>query len=233
MGSISPAHFNCLLLLSFCKEKKGIKTFMFFHYASYLPPLVVGIFLFPKLDTTSKLLLLLIVFGIINDSIILYSYFYTLHLTAITHLYILVEFILVSVILSFWQFSRQIKIMFRYASICFAIFWFLLKLTIEPFSSTIYITGSVSNVFLTLSSSYTLFVVLENSPKSITSLSYFWILVGFILYFLFTILPTATQNIFSTYSTEILLKVWNITWIFSTLSHIFYTVGFLCQRKRT
>jgi len=148
------------------------------------------------------------------------------------HIYIFIEFLFVMCIISFWQESHKMKRLFQTLLLLYTLFWIIAKITFEPFNGLYSFTASVSQVLLTLSAGYTLFIVIGNRVQPLFSHQLFWVLLSFVIYYTGTLVLVALQGILVHYSTEDIFLAVSINWSLKILFNILITVSFLCPQTQ-
>jgi hypothetical protein len=180
-----------------------------------------------------KILLYYLLIAFVTDIYFIWfakGYQFTL---ALYHLYYLIEFIFIMSIISFWQESLQIKRLFQVLALLYIIFWVIAKVSFEPLSSLYTITATTSQVLLTLSAGYTMFVVMGNREQPLMNNYRFWVLLSFVIYYAGTLLTIALRGILIHYSLEKLFLVASIDWCLKILFNVLFAIGFLCPQTRT
>jgi hypothetical protein len=199
---------------------------------SYALPIPVGLAKFKLLSREQRIVFILLAIGLITDLLSIWQYFGPRSTPWLGHLYILVEFVLVMSVIFSWQDEKRSKRVFQTVLLVYVAFWILAKFLFEPINGLYYLTGSISNVFLTLSAGYTMFVVVEGKISPLLSNPRFWILLAFILYYGGSLLPITLSSIVFHHSKEDLYRLWSITWICTIGSHFLFAKGFMCRQTQ-
>ena len=151
----------------------------------------------------------------------------------LVHGYYLIEYVFIISVITVWQESHRMKRFFQALMLLYILFWIIAKFTFEPLSGLYSITASTSQVLLTLSAGYTLFIVIGNRVQPLTKDYRFWVLLSFVIYYAGTLLIIALRGILLHYSIGILFLVTSLDWSLKILFNIFFAIGFLCPQTRT
>lgn len=195
-------------------------------------PIGVGILKINVLQHGLKILFFFLVFTFVADVYFLRfvkGYQFTLGLH---HVYYLVELLFIISIVTVWQESQRMKRIFQTVMFLYILFWIIAKLTFEPLDGLYSVTASASQVLLTLSAGYTLFVVIGNRLQPLMNYHRFWILLSFVVYYAGTLITIALRGILIHYSKENLFLVTSIDWNLRILINILFTIGFLCPQTQ-
>ncbi len=201
-------------------------------FSSFLP-MGVGISKIKILHRGMNILLGYLIFTFSADIYFLWfarGYQFTLGLY---HVYYLVEFIFIISIITVWQESHKVKRVFQTLVFLYILFWTFTKVTFEPLNGLYSITASVSQVLLTLSAGYTLFVVIGNRLQPLMKDYRFWVLLSFVIYYAGTLLVIASRGILLHYSAENILLVSSLDWSLKICFNILFSIGFLCPQTQT
>jgi hypothetical protein len=201
--------------------------------ASYVMPLPAGMLKYRMLSREMKILFYFLIIGLVTDVLSLWQYLGPRSAHWLVHVYIIIEFVLLMVLISFWQESRRVNRIILLLTGFYAGFWILAKCTFEPFNGIYYLSGSISAVLLTLCAGYTLFIVIEQRSQPLFRYDRFWVLLSLVINYTGSLLPIVFAGIVFAHSREYLFRLWSITWIATILSHLLFMVGFLCQKTRT
>jgi hypothetical protein len=200
---------------------------------SVILPIGIGIPRIKILHRGMKILLLYLICAFFTDIYFLWfarGYQFTLGLH---HIYFLVEYIFIMSIITVWQESLKMKRLFQALILIYILFWIIAKVTFEPLNGLYSTTASTSQVFLTLCSGYTFFVVIGNRTQPLINHYRFWGLLSFVVYYAGTLLVIALRGILLHYSIETLLLVASIDWSLKILFNILFAIGFLCPHTKT
>ncbi len=194
---------------------------------------LIGLISYSKIPKELKLFLLLVILSVSLDTLSIYQYFTSYSSPLIYQIFIPIELITIMYIISKWQLNIISSKIFVYLALFYLVFWFILKIFIEPFNSFSYLSSTISASIIILSSGYTLFIVLFNTKGKLITNSRFWFLVSFIIYYSGILFPLSLQSFFESFPKADFFKLWSLSWILNLLSSILFSVGFLCQRKQT
>jgi hypothetical protein len=150
----------------------------------------------------------------------------------VVHGYYLVENLFVMSIVFFWQESRQMRKLFLTLMLLYMLFWIIAKLTFEPLSGLYSITATTSQVLLTLSAGYTLFIVIGNRVQPLTKDYHFWVLLSCVVYYAGTLLTIALRGILIQYSLDKFFLFTSLDWSLKILFNILFAIGFLCPQTQ-
>ncbi len=195
-------------------------------------PFFAGVYRWIVLSREMKILFLFLAITLATDIISMWfikNYWFDLGLM---HVYVLFEYIFVMSILCAWQESQRMSRFYKLMLLLYISFWFCAKFTFEPLNGLYSLTMTISQVILTLSAGYTLFVVIGNRLQPLLSHYRFWVLLSFVLYYIGTLIPIALQGILIHYPREDLLLAQSINWSLSILSNVAFTRGFLCTQTQ-
>jgi len=204
-------------------------------YVSQFSPLLPIFAGFYRLNIKNReliLLLLYLIIGFIVDIIsmwVIKNYWINLGLW---HIFVLVEYGFIMSIIYLWQEAQKMKLFFMLLICLYIAFWFYAKLTFEPINGLYSITVSVSQVILTLSAGYTLFVVIGNRVQPLFSNKRFWILLSFVFLYAGTLMPTVLVGMLFKQPREGIFTIWSINWILTIFCNILFTIGFLCPQTQ-
>ena len=196
-------------------------------------PIGVGFSKINVLQHGLKILFFFLVFTFVADVYFLRfvrGYQFTLGLH---HVYYLVEFLFIISIITVWQDSQRMMRIFQVLMVFYILFWIFAKFTFEPLNGLYSVTASASQVLLTLSAGYTLFVVIGNRLQPLMNYHRFWILLSFVVYYAGTLITIALRGILIHYSKENLVLVTSIDWNLRILFNILFTIAFLCPQTKT
>jgi hypothetical protein len=199
---------------------------------SIIFPIGIGISKILILHRGMKILLYYLLFAFAADIFFTWfvkGYQFTLGLF---HAYYLVEFIFIMSIISVWQESHRMKLLFQTLILLFMLFWVIAKFSFEPLNGLYSVTACASQILLTLGAGYTLFVVIGNRTDSLINFCRFWVLLSFVIYYAGTLLVIALRGFLIHYSIEMLFIVAYIDWSLKIIFNILFAIGFLCPQTR-
>jgi hypothetical protein len=149
------------------------------------------------------------------------------------HGYYLVEYAFIISIIMVWQESHRMKRFFQALMLLYILFWIIAKFTFEPLSGLYSITATTSQVLLTLSAGYTLFIVIGNRVQPLTKDYHFWVLLSCVVYYTGTLLTIALRGILIQYSLDKFFLFTSLDWSLKILFNILFAIGFLCPQTQT
>ena len=196
-------------------------------------PIGVGVFKLARVDRGMKILFLYLVF---NFSANIYHMWFARgrqFIIGLFHVYYLVEYLLIMVIMYNWLESRKEKIFFQSLILFYTLFWAIAKVTFEPLSGLYSYIGTTSQILLTSCAEYTLFLVVRSQMQPIINLDRFWVLLSFVIYYAGTLFTIASRGILIHFPLKTLFVFASIDWSLRIIFNILITVGFLCPRTRT
>ncbi len=195
-------------------------------------PICVGISKIKVIHHGMKILFYYIIAALAADIILIWFIReYILHV-GLVHMYYLVEYIFIISIISVWQESYRMKRFFQALFIFYLLFWIIAKATFEPLNGFYSMTGSISQVLLTLSAGYTLFIVIGNRVQPLINNYRFWVLLSFVIYYSGTLLTIALREILIHYSTEKFFLIVSMDWTLKIIFNMLFTIGFLCPQTQ-
>jgi hypothetical protein len=211
---------------------KAYSIFAYLTFYSTLIPIFAGIIKFKSADQGVKLVIYFLLFGFLIDSFTFWPILGHKIIPFFSHIFVLVEFVIVLFIFSLWQDSREVRMVIRCIMGAFILFWISAKLTFEPFHTPFIMTAAISAIILTLAAAYTLFIVYENNSSSLLKNQKFWILLSFIFNSSGTLLPIIFAEFLFGQSRELFYMAWSITWFLAIISNVLFTIGFLCPQTQ-
>jgi hypothetical protein len=196
-------------------------------------PILAGIYRLGSIDRAMRILIVYLIFALSFDIVTIWLIKgYSVNL-GLYHIYFLVEYMFIMSIIFFWQESHKMKRLFQTLLLLYVLFWFCAKATFEPFNGLYSLTASVSQVVLTLSAGYTLFMVIGNRMQPLINQQRFWVLLSFVIYYMGTLMLIALQGMFFHYSIEYVFLIGYFNWSLKILFNILLTIGFLCSQTQS
>lgn len=196
-------------------------------------PICVGILKIKRLDRGMVILFFYLVTAFVADNIFMWFFGGHTYYLGLIHVYFLVEYIFIISIISIWQESQWMRRLFQLLLLFYIFFWIVAKFTVEPLSDSYSLTASISQVILSLSAGYTLFVVIGNRMQTLIHYDRFWVLLSFIIYYAGTLLFIALRGILIHYSIETFIIINSIDWSLKILFNVLFAIGFLCPQTQT
>lgn len=196
---------------------------------SILLPLIIGLSKYRSLPNGEKIFLSYLAIAALFESLFVYMMLHHMSSHLIGNLFVLSEFILISLVLTSWLKEFSIKIPSLIVIGCFIIVW--------SFNATINGLGVLSQYVITaerlglmILSGYFLIQLMRHFDVYPFHNRRFWIASGIFIYFTTTILTYSMLQLLSNGSYLILTKYFNY---FNTTINIFgnilYSIGFLCK----
>jgi hypothetical protein len=205
---------------------------IYFSIFSLIIPISAGIYRFRIINREERILLSFLTINFILAVISMWfikNYWIDL---GIWHIFILFEFLFLTSIICLWQETKNMKKLFMGIIGFYILFWFCAKFTFEPIGGIYSITVSVSQVIIVLGAGYTLFAVIGNRVQPLLSNPRFWVLLGFVFYYMGSLMPMALVGVLYSEPGEAPISLWYINWILSIFSNILFTIGFMCPQTR-
>jgi hypothetical protein len=196
-------------------------------------PICVGVFKLARVDRGMKILFLYLVFDFAANICLMWFVRGRQLSIGLIHVYYLVEYLLIMVIMYNWLESRKEKIFFQSLILFYLLFWTIAKVTFEPLNGLYSYIGTTSQIILTSCAEYTLFLVVRSQMQPIINLDRFWVLLSFVIYYAGTLFTIASRGILIHFPLKTLFVFVSIDWSLKIIFNILLTVGFLCPRTRT
>lgn len=202
---------------------------LYFAALSFIAPLTAGAINFKRLNREMRLLSLLMAVVAIVSITTLYLSEIKMEYHWVHHIYTPVEYILLATIFSFWvrhKVIRKILIISIPGIVAFSICNSLYLQSLTELNSNAII---LTQVFYSLITSYTLYVLMTEDYGSIYRNHVFWIASGLLIFSAgdlayFAFYPMVRGNF--------LIVIWAIHAIFNIIVNVFYLVGILCQARQ-
>lgn len=200
---------------------------MFYNIALYtlLPPIGIGVYRLKALGREMKIFIVYLTIAFVTA---LLGNIRIQWATEIMHINIIIEYLFVMLLISFWQESPSIKKFMRIIYWLYIPFWFIAKFTFEPIAGSYSITLSVSQVIMALSAGYTLFVVIVNYTQPLHRSQLFWVLIALVLNYTSTLIPMALGSTNIIQPGKAMVIVYSVAYVLIIISNILFTIGFLC-----
>jgi hypothetical protein len=205
---------------------------MYVSLFSPVLPIFTGIFRLKLISREIKILVLYLFFGSAFDNLSMWFIQDARVDLELWHIYIIIEYIFVMVIVFSWQESHRMKKLFQTLLLFYVLFWFCAKFTFEPLHGSYSITSSISRVILALSAGYTMFVVIGNRVQTLSNNNRFWVLLSFVFFYLGTLIPVALISILFSQHGEESFPIASINWVLSIVANILFTIGIMCPQTQ-
>lgn len=193
-----------------------------------LIPLLIGIFLFRRLGTDLRLLILLFLIVAMVEGYTFYLVEKHMNAYWIYHLYTPIEYSLLATIFSFWQKKAWIRRILRISIPIFVLICIWDYLVFRNLNDLNYFTASFAFALYVGITSFTLLYLQTENPQSIIRDCRFWISAGLLIY---SAGGLAYFSFHKTIVSELLVGIWVIHSILNITSYILYSVGILCQAR--
>ncbi|MEX2117504.1 MAG: hypothetical protein WEB37_11500 [Bacteroidota bacterium] len=191
-------------------------------------PFLLGLIALRKLGHDTRLLLAFFGFHSFLTVFQFALAFHAINNLWTSHIYYLVEMVVVLRVYSFWTPSRSARRIFLWLTILYAVFWIAAKFLLEEFTVSALYTPTVSRVIFIGSTLYILVVVATNSELSLYLESRFWFAAGFLVLFAGSLMFYAFRNFIFGFPVEIVDRLLTIHWTNILLSNLLQSAGFLC-----
>ena len=199
---------------------------------SSIIPIGAGISKILRMDRGMRILMYYLIFAFTADIFLMWFVRGRQLQIGLTHVYYIVEYVFIMMILYKWQESNNTRRFFKALILVYILFWVIAKVSFEPLSGLYSITATTSQVLITLGAGYTLFVVIGNREQPIMNNYHFWVLLSFVIYYAGTLLTIALRGILIQYSIGKFLLVASIDWSLKILFSVLLAKGFLCPQTR-
>ncbi len=197
---------------------------MLFSALSSTLTFVGALICFKWLNKDLKILSILFLAAVTSDLSTLYIRFFTSGFNVwIFHIYTLIEFIILTVLLMRWQINRLIKKVVSLYIPFYILIWILSKLYLERLTQIDDFSSSMGSVLLLGAAMITLYqIIIHESNVSFTDYRIL-VILGILIYNGGNLFIFAVSNI---------MDVWPVHSIFNITSNIIYTFAFLCQHPK-
>jgi hypothetical protein len=147
----------------------------------------------------------------------------------ISHCDTLIEVILFIAIVFYWRTSKRMGLVLIVSFSSFVILWIVSKYTFEPMTAGDDITWSFSRLFMICFAGYLMFAILNEQTIDLTKDSRFWVITGFIIYSVGTLLLFSSFNYLISNSPNVLIALYPLNWILTIITHLFFACAIWCQ----
>ena len=206
--------------------------FAYITLISPLIPICIGLIKILSVNRGMKILLYYLIFAISIDIFLAWIVKGRQLQMGFVHGYYLVEYVFIISIIMVWQESHRMKRFFQALMLLYILFWIIAKFTFEPLSGLYSITATTSQVLLTLSAGYTLFIVIGNRVQPLTKDYRFWVLLSCVVYYTGTLLTIALRGILIQYSLDKFFLFTSLDWSLKIIFNMLFTIGFLCPQTQ-
>jgi len=179
-----------------------------------------------------KILFLYLVFALTADIYLLWFARGRQFIIGLIHIYYLVEYLLIMIIIYNWLESQKERRFFQALIFLYVLFWIIAKVTFEPLSGLYTFTASTSQILLTICAEYTLFLFVRSQIPPVIIIDRFWVLLSFVIFYAGTLFTIASRGILIHFPVKTLFIFATIDWSLKIIFNILFTVGFLCPRAQ-
>lgn len=143
---------------------------------------IVGAFIFTKSSPALRLYIAFLAIGLVFTLVCIYLAEHNTNNMLLFHLFTLVEFICMLIVLILWSTDAKVKRVFKGILLLYFTFWIIMKFTIENLSTYDTYTSSLSTAILIIGIGYVLSRLIVESNLSILRPSIL-ILIGAFIYY--------------------------------------------------
>jgi hypothetical protein len=191
-------------------------------------PLLIGLGAFQRLESDMRLLLAFFGFHAFLTVLQFALASQAINNLWTSHIYYLVEMVIVLRVYSLWTPSGSAKTIFLWLTILYVVFWVAAKFFLEEFMVSAFYTPTVSRIIFIGSTLYILVAVAGNTEHPLYREPRFWFAAGFLVLFAGSLMFYAFRNFIFGFSVEIVDRLLTIHWTNIVLSNALHSVGFLC-----
>lgn len=149
------------------------------------------------------------------------------------HVFTPVESFLLLLAFSHWQVRELARTMILAMIPLFLITWAFLLLTSDSLADFPVYGRTVSALLIIAVAAYTLVVKAQHASTPVTSQPWFWLTVGFLIYFPYVVMLNPLSSALRGGSQELLFMVYRVNAILMIVSNLFITRAILCQKRQT
>lgn len=207
-------------------------TFPLFGYvaiASYIPPVVVGLRRWKKLERQMKVFSIFCVLSLLEvvcERVMSANNIPTLRMSDIFQV---IEFETIIYLYFLWVPKRELRDILQVIGMLYFLYWLLEFSFIDVPTQFQESIATAANLLLIISSMFIFTIIFRTLDSNLRDHAIFWIGSGVILY-------CSTTIVLFNYSNSILEMgmfyfnvMWHINWTFAIITNIFYTRSFLCK----
>ncbi|MGB2867521.1 MAG: hypothetical protein WBD36_03650 [Bacteroidota bacterium] len=199
---------------------------------SILIPVIVGLFTIRSLQPDLKLLLILFVVNAMAVSLQYYLGSRDVNNLWIGHFFNLIEYNMLTLMISDWQEKESTKAVFRLSMLVFTAFWIVAKLYLEKMDQPSVYVIPVSRVLLACASVYSLVGVAQSKTLTFLENPRFWVLSALLVSSAGGLMFYALRGMIAHLPTEQLLLAFYVHWSLIVVENLIYSGGFLCKIRR-
>jgi hypothetical protein len=201
----------------------------FLHLFSTLSPVIpfaAGVYKYPRLDRTYRLLPWLFAVAIAVDTYSFYCGTRHLNVLWLINIYIPIEYTFFILVFSPWQDNARLRTYLKWSIIGFVAIWIISLVLTGGMTKMNSFALSLACMIYALVSVSTLIILRKNDRGEMIYNPRFWISSGLLLYSsgslaYFGFFPLIAQNN--------LIIVWGTFSVVNTLAYILFAIGFLCK----
>lgn len=187
-------------------------------------PFMGAVICYKWLNKDLKILSILFLAAVTSDLTTLYIRFFTSEFNVwIFHIYTLLEFIILTILLYRWQVNRLIKKVIGFYIPFYIIIWALSKYFIESLNQIDGFTSTLGSALLMSAVMITFYQIITHEEHISLRDCRFLVMLGILIYNGGNLFIFGVSNI---------IDVWPIHSIFNIISNIVYTFAFLCQHPK-
>lgn len=201
-------------------------------FSSIVLPFVLSVFTWRRFrDDTWPLIVL---YGAYSEVLVIQ---YTLAIRRInnlwsSHLYNVLELVLVLLMYRMWISSKEMKNAFAGAAAAYLVFWVTAMTFLESFDGPGSFTSVISRVLLVAGSLFVLFEITSaENDRSLIAESKFWFAAGFLVGSAGDLMFYAFDSFIAGFSFEYAMKVASFHWSVTLVSNILVIIGILCKPR--
>ncbi|NIU00146.1 MAG: hypothetical protein GWN01_04160 [Nitrosopumilaceae archaeon] len=192
----------------------------------------IGILRYKYLPQEIRLLLLFFIIVVANESFTTYMTFKEKNTYWIFHIYTLIEYSLLILVLSYWQKNKVLRQSLLWSILFYGMIWLVAKISIEKVTHFDNITAAISHIILVGVATYTFYTMSKENFRNLFRDPRFWISSGIIIYYTGNLLWLIFGNVMLSWPLTYLTIAWYLHWSINILANVFYAGGFLCQIHR-
>ena len=155
----------------------------------------------------------------------------SIHNLWLVDLYHLVEYVLLTIVLTSWRKDGLLRRVERLAILGYGLFWLVAKSTFEPFGGAGQVTSTIASIFILCSAIVTMFQLVQDEESNYLNDCKFWIIAGVLLYIAGNLLLFTVFEKFALLTLHDALTVWSVHWGINILVNIVYTISFLLIKR--
>ncbi len=204
----------------------------FLHFVSSFSPLIpfaAGVYRYPHLDRTFRLLAWLFAVTVAVESYNFYCGTRHLNVLWLINIYVPIEYAFIVSVLSLWQDNIQLKKYLKWSIAGFAVIWFISLVLSGGMTKLNSFALSLACMIYALIAVFNLIILRRDDRGEMIFDPRFWICSGLLLYSsgslaYFGFYPLIAQNN--------LVLLWGIFSVVNALAYILFAIGFLCKCRQ-